>query len=95
MMTHTADSASPSGNRHPGKLHDGKLHDGKLHDGTAHCPVVRRASRHGGGSAVEAELAQLLGIALPVLGDGDVQVEVDPRAEQLLDLQPGPAADIG
>ena len=42
------------------------------------------------GAASEAELAQLLGVALPVLGDLDVQVEVDRRAEQGLDLLAGP-----
>ena len=47
-----------------------------------------------GRSVVEAEAAQVLGVALPVLGDPDVQVEVDPRAEQRLDLAAGPAADV-
>src|SRR5262245_22649624 len=36
--------------------------------------------------ASEAELTQLLRVALPVLGDPHVQIEVDAGAQQLLDL---------
>src|SRR5690606_38875819 len=42
----------------------------------------------------EAEAAELLGVALPVLRDLDVEVEVHPRAEQGLDPAPGPGADL-
>ena len=42
----------------------------------------------------EAELAQLLGVALPVLGDLHVQVEVDRGAQQRLDLLAGLRADV-
>src|SRR5271155_4728963 len=45
-------------------------------------------------SVVEAEAAELLGVALPVLGDLDVQVEVDPGAQESLDLVAGPGADV-
>src|SRR6266702_7757655 len=59
-----------------------------------------RGPRHGGDpgsraaarSVVEAEAAQLLRVALPVLGDLDPQVEVDPGAEERLDLPPRLAA---
>src|ERR1035438_1997625 len=44
------------------------------------------------GSVVKAQAAQLLGVALPVLGDLDVQVEVDLGAQQRLDLVAGTAA---
>src|SRR6516164_11550943 len=46
------------------------------------------------GSVVEPEAAELPGVALPVLGDLDVQVEVDPGSQQRLDLAAGPAADL-
>src|SRR5580704_12773522 len=45
-------------------------------------------------SVVEAEAAELLGVALPVLGDLDVQVEVDPGAQESLDLPAGAGADV-
>src|SRR5690606_3501700 len=41
------------------------------------------------GSVVEAEPPELLGVALPVLGHADAQVEVDAGAEQRLDLLAG------
>ena len=43
-----------------------------------------------GGSVVEAQAAQFLGAALPVLGHLDAQVEIDPGAQQGLDLRAGP-----
>ena len=46
------------------------------------------------GRGSEAEALQLLGVALPVLGDLDVQVEVDPLAEQRLDPPAGVGADL-
>src|SRR6516165_3724014 len=46
------------------------------------------------GSVVEPETAELTGVALPVLGDLDTQVEVDPGAEERLDLAAGPAAHV-
>ncbi len=56
---------------------------------------VSRQERHSQRDATsEAELAQLLGVALPLLGDLDVQVEVDRRAQQLLDLRAGVGADL-
>jgi GNAT superfamily N-acetyltransferase len=45
-------------------------------------------------SVVKAQAAKLARVALPVLGDLDVQVEVDPRAEQRLDLPARPGADL-
>ena len=42
----------------------------------------------------EAEAAQLLGVTLPVLGNGDVQVEVHPGTNQRFDLQSRPPPDI-
>src|SRR6202012_2842539 len=45
-------------------------------------------------SGVQAEAGELLGVALPVLGHLDVQVEVDAGTQQGLDLLPGPAADV-
>src|SRR5690606_27757178 len=42
----------------------------------------------------EPEPVQLLRVALPVLGDLDVQVEVHARAEQRLDALAGPGADV-
>ena len=44
--------------------------------------------------AQKPELAELTGVALPVLGHPHVQVEVHLRAEQVLDLGPGPRADV-
>ncbi len=41
-----------------------------------------------GGTRSEAQSLKLFRVALPVLGDLDVQVEVDPLTEELLD---GPA----
>src|SRR6476469_11054677 len=41
----------------------------------------------------EAQLAQLARVALPVLGDLDLEVEVDGRAEEGLDLLAGGRAD--
>src|ERR1700757_2089535 len=38
--------------------------------------------------ALEAKPAKLFGIALPVLGDLDPQIEIDLGAQQLLDLAP-------
>src|SRR3954454_599859 len=48
------------------------------------CPVA----------GLEAELAELAGLALPVLGDLHVQVEVDRGAEEGLDLLAGLDADV-
>src|SRR3954466_6134737 len=48
------------------------------------CPVA----------GLEAELAELAGVALPVLGDLHVQVEVDRGAEEGLDLLAGLDADV-
>ena len=42
----------------------------------------------------EAEALQLLGVALPVLGHLDVQVEEDLLTEQLFDADPGRRADL-
>src|SRR4051794_29191843 len=42
----------------------------------------------------ESQPAQLSGIALPVLGDPYVQVEVDLRTEQVLDLGTRPGTDL-
>src|SRR6476469_962442 len=53
-----------------------------------------RAPRPLGLGPSEAETLQLLGVALPVLGHLDVQVEVDLLAEQRLDGVPGPRADV-
>ena len=47
--------------------------------------------RAAGGSVVEAQAAELLGVALPVLGHLDVQVEVDAGAQERLDLLAGAA----
>src|SRR5882757_5676097 len=49
---------------------------------------------NGGRSIVEAEAAQLLGIALPVLGDLDPQVQEDLGAEQRLDLLASAGSDV-
>src|SRR5665647_781185 len=46
------------------------------------------------GPGLETEPLQLLGIALPVLGDLDVQIEVDPLAEQHLDPLARGGADL-
>src|SRR5450631_2680600 len=43
---------------------------------------------------LEAEPLQLFGIALPVLGDLDVEVKIDPLAEQRLDPLAGGGADL-
>src|SRR3954447_11323807 len=45
-------------------------------------------------ATLEAELAQLLRVPLPVLGDLHVQVEVDPGAEQRLDLPARVGTDL-
>src|SRR4029078_986002 len=42
----------------------------------------------------KSPLAQLPGVALPVLGNLHVEVEVDRGAEQGLDLVPGTGADV-
>src|SRR4051794_38653496 len=42
----------------------------------------------------ETEAAQLLGVALPLFGDLDVQVEVHLRAEQCLELFTGLCPDL-
>src|SRR6478735_3485745 len=47
-----------------------------------------------GSGRSEAEAAELLGVALPVLGHLDVQVEVHPLAEQLLDAGARVGADL-
>src|ERR671935_943413 len=45
-------------------------------------------------SMSEPQARQLPGVALPLLGDLDVQVEVDVGAEQRLQLRPRPGADL-
>jgi hypothetical protein len=42
----------------------------------------------------EAEAAQLPGVALPVLGHLDVQVEVDSGAQERLDVPTGGGPDL-
>src|SRR5690606_11230168 len=54
----------------------------------------RTGARARSTSASETEAAELLGVALPVLGDLDVEVEEDLRAEQRLDPAPGTGADL-
>src|ERR1700740_833615 len=51
-----------------------------------------RAQRNG--LVIEAETTQLLGVALPLLGDLDLQVEVDAGAEERLDLLAGTRPDL-
>ena len=51
--------------------------------------ATRRACQRVGAGVSEPQLAQLPGVALPVLGDLHVQVEVDRGAEQGLDLLAG------
>ncbi len=51
------------------------------------CPHVRRG-------LVEAQPTQLLGVALPVFGHFDAQVEEDRDPDELLDLLPGIASDL-
>src|SRR5581483_5054365 len=46
------------------------------------------------GSVVEAQAPELAGVALPVFGDLDAQVQVDPGTQQRLDLVAGAAADV-
>src|SRR5262245_27787711 len=57
-----------------------------------------RASTSGGAGRrtdrSEPQAAQLPRVSLPVLGDLDVQVEVDRRTEQCLDLLTGAASDL-
>src|SRR5260370_807087 len=43
---------------------------------------------------MEAQAPQLLRVPLPVFGDLDAQVQVNPGPEERLDLAPGPAADV-
>src|SRR6266581_5847119 len=45
-------------------------------------------------SVIEPEPAKLLRVPLPVLGDLNPQIQVDPRAKECLDLLPGLAADL-
>src|SRR6185312_13812014 len=47
-----------------------------------------------GPAASEAQPSELLGVALPFLGDLHVQVQVDPGAHQRLDAVAGPGADL-
>src|SRR5689334_2675918 len=42
----------------------------------------------------ETQLAQLLGVALPILGDAHVEVQVHRGAEQRLDLPAGGRPDV-
>src|ERR1044072_83950 len=60
---------------------------------TRHDPPVTSV-RHVPRAGSEAELAELAGGALPVLGDLDVQVEVDRGAEHGLDLLARGGADL-
>src|SRR5690606_24285664 len=62
-------------------------------------PPPRRKSAHPASPPpsdllVEAQPAQLLGVALPVLGDLHPQVEVDAAAQQRFDLPACPGADL-
>src|SRR5690606_29099067 len=54
----------------------------------AHSPGRRTSGRS------EPQPAQLLRVTLPVLGHAYVQVQIDPGAEQPLDLGPSPRADL-
>src|ERR1022692_1067612 len=68
--------------------------------GSISCASRRAASLAGVSAAadlasvVEAEAAQLFRVPLPVLGDLDPQVQVDPGPEQRLDLAAGLRADL-
>src|SRR6266545_5448119 len=53
-----------------------------------------RGPRVGRPTRSVAEPGELLGVALPVLGDLDVQVEVDARSQYLLELGAGAGADV-
>ena len=53
-----------------------------------------RLNHRGGKPRLEAELAELFGVALPFLEHLDVQVEVNAGSEQLVDLQPGRRTDL-
>ena len=58
------------------------------------CGVSRLTRAPGSARCSEAQAAELLGVALPVLGDLDVQVEVHPLAEQRLDAGARVRADL-
>ena len=81
--------AGDSACKEPGPVPVGQHAEVPLRVGVADAGAVvaRAALRLLLGAVLEAELAQLLGVALPVLGDLHVQVEVDRRAEQRLDLR--------
>ena len=57
--------------------------------------ATRRSTDRGRSVLVEAQPAKQLGVTLPFLGHRHVQAEVDPGAEQLLDLRPSALADGG
>src|SRR6266571_2099628 len=63
--------------------------------GAAHrCLSVPAMSVMPAMSVIEPEPAKLLRVPLPVLGDLNPQIQVDPRAEERFDLLSGPAADL-
>src|SRR5699024_5232241 len=53
-----------------------------------------RYERRGAGPTSEPQPPQLLGIALPLLGDLDPQVQMDLAAQQAVDLGTGPRPDL-
>src|SRR5690349_10126960 len=61
----------------------------RVQDAPTRRPHAYKMRRLGVPGRSEAELAELAGVALPVLGDLDVQVEVDGDAEEGLDLLAG------
>src|SRR6478736_5695484 len=66
----------------------------RVQDAPTRRPCAYKTRRLGVPGPSEAELAELAGVALPVLGDLDVQVEVDGDAEEGLDLLAGLGTDV-